>query len=515
MRNVILRLKNLNNGQKIFWLTVLALLILINLPIVFGYINSDENNYYTGNQVHRGLDMYGYFTFINQAAEGKWLFKLLYTPQVDQQALFFHPLWSVTGWLMKIFSLSAFAVFHLVKNILAILFCLVLRKFLSRFYDYEQNPWQLPFITFSGGFYTWIVEKDVFLSLYLNPLFVLTLIFFLLLVHWSFEYFRSFKPGYLYGIFIIACLLFLSHFYDTVTLLLVLFAFGIYHYFKKRQLKLFLPWLVCGLAVGLGAVYYYFIFSIEPALNRWAVNNVTLIPSWHYLILGMGLLLPLAAIGIYIKRADPRFHLLGIWVLAHIYLNYSSIPFNRRLVLGIGLPLSILAYQGASFLLGNFKSYIKKTIFAAILILALTYQVLFYVAMDMVVISRHYQPAYLSRQGIDALFWMRDNLPHDRLVFANTIHWDLVISGYTQMHTYLAGGNFYSLDNESKPVIEKFFKEPETGQKEFLCLNNFSYFIYFSETDQILGNYNPSAKEYLKPIYKNKNTVVYEVINCP
>ncbi|MBU1130893.1 hypothetical protein KJ840_02060 [Patescibacteria group bacterium] len=500
-----------NKERKVFILTVIVLVFLITFIHLAGYFYSNEEFYYIGNQPTRVGDMTGHFSFITQAAQGKVLFKNLYNP-IEQRDLFFHPLWLIMGWLVKIFSLNIFLVYQLFKVIFAIIFCILLRKFLKEFFNLEQNIWLFPFCIFAAGIFTWLIEKDTFYNLYFSPLFALVLVLFILIYHAVLKYFKTHKNIHLFTIFLGALLLFLVHFYDAVSLLVVILSWSIYRYLSTKKFKNFLPALITILSVTLGAVYYYYIFSAEEALSRWAMQNFTPLPSWQFLIYGYGLLSPLAIIGAIKKRKEEIYWYLILWCLSSLFIIFSQIQFNRRFVLGLSIPLTILAYHGFKFILIKLKRQFSRIITAIIIILFLTQSYFSIFSYELLIIKFHGPPHYIARKYIEIFYWMKDNLPTESRIFADFGTWNTVISGYTGHISYLAGGYFTSF-KENFDKIEWFFKDNQFDQEKkiFLQQNNIDY-LFYSDIEKRLGDYNPGLQDYLKLIYQNKDAEIYQVL---
>lgn len=497
--------------KRIFILTVIILVFLITFTHLIGYLLASENYYYVGSQPTRRGDMAGHFSFIIQAKDGKALFKNLYSPG-DQQALLFHPLWLMMGLIAKLYNLNIFFIYQLFKVILAVFFCLILRKFLREFFDLNKDIWLLPFCIFAGGFFTYLIEKDTFLNLYYSPLFILALILLILIYHSVLRYFKTHQNNQLIIIFICTLSLFLIHFYDTIPVLAVVFLWCVYQCLTTKRFKNLKPSLVTCLAVIIGAIYYCYIFFAEESLSSWAINNFTPLPSLYFFIVGYGFLIPLVIIGIINKRKEKPYLYLIFWCLASLFIILSPIPFNRRFVLGLSIPLTILAYWGLKLILNKLKNYIWRTSLAVIIITLLIQGNLFVVFLDLQIINHYGRPQYLKRSYMETFQWMHDNLPKESIVFANFQYWDTEISGYTGLVSYWAGSYFPSL-KENVDRIYWFFKDDHLieEKKQFLYMNKINH-LFYSDIEKRLGTFNPSNKEYLMLVYQNKDVEVYQVL---
>ncbi len=95
-------------------------------------------------------------------------------------------------------------------------------------------------------------------------------------------------------------------------------------------------------------VYDFGVIRTHPVLGGWAAQNVTPSPSLIETLLGYGLLVPLAVIGIRAARLRERSEsrLLVSWVLVNGLLLYGPFLLQRRLSLGLFFPLAALAGLG-------------------------------------------------------------------------------------------------------------------------------------------------------------------------
>lgn len=497
--------------KKIFIASLLILVFLISFTHIVGYFFANQDYYYTFVQPTRNGDMPGHLSFIVQAQDGHFLFKNLYNPQ-EQRALFFHPLWLIMGLFSRVFHLDTAITYQLFKVVFAVIFCFVLRKFLKDFFNLNQEKLLLPFCLFSTGVFTWLIEKDTFLNLYYSPLFACALILILLIFYFTWRYFQERRFYQLVIISLTALLLFLIHFYDIFTILAVMALWTTFLYYQKKEYKDFFPLLSVILGIFPGVVYYFYIFTQEPVLTRWAVNNVTLLPSWQFLAIGYGIIFPLALIGAIKKRSDRLYQYLILWCLAALLMVFSPIPFNRRFVLGLSIPLTILAYSGLKWLMEKSKNILIKTAVITIILPLLMFSSFFVVFLDLRLIKNYGLPQYRKRNYIETFIWMRNNLPKESVVFANLKFWETSISGYTGLTSYWAGG-YFSGFNENLDKFYWFFQDNKVAEekKQFLYQNNINY-LFYSDREKILGTFDPSQYDYLKLVYKNQDAEVYRVL---
>ena len=85
------------------------------------------------------------------------------------------------------------------------------------------------------------------------------------------------------------------------------------------------------------------------------VNTPTFSPRLVDYLAGYGLLVPAAAIGVYmawlLRRYHPRLLAPVFWAASHFALAYAPVPFQRKMMEGCHLPLSFLAAVGVALAL--------------------------------------------------------------------------------------------------------------------------------------------------------------------
>ncbi|MGC9320586.1 MAG: hypothetical protein ACP5KN_21305, partial [Armatimonadota bacterium] len=112
-------------------------------------------------------------------------------------------------------------------------------------------------------------------------------------------------------------------------------------------------WALAGVIPAIALLWWQ--RSTNPLVASWAEQNVLRSPPAHVYLLGLGVILPLAiggrlAIGRR-RRETARDWLVIFWplVAAVAAYSYPLVPFERRCVEGLHLPLAILAAAGLAW----------------------------------------------------------------------------------------------------------------------------------------------------------------------
>jgi hypothetical protein len=106
--------------------------------------------------------------------------------------------------------------------------------------------------------------------------------------------------------------------------------------------------IIVGLASAPWFINILWGMQINPQLANWNVQNFSPSPpAWEALVAG-GLPLGLAGLGCFIaaRRHTPRDQLLLMWLALQIMAIYAPVNLQRRLSLGLWMPLCLLASIG-------------------------------------------------------------------------------------------------------------------------------------------------------------------------
>jgi hypothetical protein len=99
-------------------------------------------------------------------------------------------------------------------------------------------------------------------------------------------------------------------------------------------------------------LYNLVIFSTNPAMRWWDLQNLMGTPEVRKVILCLGVGLPLALLGIVAAFRAGRKHLvMAAWLLSTMVIIYLPIRFQRRCMGGMQYPMATLAVAGVAFVL--------------------------------------------------------------------------------------------------------------------------------------------------------------------
>lgn len=522
--------------------TIFAILIgfiailFANLTYIYGYTVSKPDLGFLGRKVINSQDTYTYVAFIEQARQGRVLFENLYTSEPQSLSLF-RPLYIVLGKLALLFNVQSVYVYHIGRVVLAFIFCFVLYRFLRYFFEKPGErlfAYSVVLLSTGLGFILgqlfpqssdlWIPESNTFLSFGEAPHFIFSQIL-MLIAFMSFIKGVEEKRTYNFIVSSIALLLLtFEHPFNIVITFSVLLVLTII-FARKGQLNQSIAW---GVALTMGiqiiaALYQLYGSFNNSVLNQWVQNNILPSPNPINFIVGYGLLIPFALIGIeqVLKKHSIWFFLTIIWVVVTFVLLYSPLAFQRRVSEGVHIPLAILSSVGlitvAKYASGFVVEGIKKKVYYAFLVgavLVLSIGSFSIAVLETTTVSRdtidqYYY--YLAQPELAALNTFRDNTSYKDVLLANWFYGN-VAPGITGRKTYL-GHRIQTINFDKKTnEINKFLLEKDDKKSYRFLKNNGITFIFLGINDSMVRyGFNPASRSYLEKAYDYQGVRIYHV----
>ena len=353
----------------------LALVVITTIPYVVAMIRTPQGRTFTG-VLGAYDDTFTYFAWIRQSADGHLLFRGLFTTE-PQPREFFLPLWNIIGFTARLTGASVALTFHIVRLLAGLLLLMAARTIaLGVMKSRSRVRFTLWLYAMSGGL-GWLVylfknrsdllgaaslsgsvdlnmpEAIAFRSVFAQVHFAIgvTLLSYAIKLFFSALVEKKTNRAFVAGM--LASLLAVVHPY----LVIVVGSVAVVTLLTR-------PWiggqsmdgrwdytLIARLSAAFGAgafpgvAYLLYLNRTNEVLREWLRVTDTLSPGPREYLLGFGIVAALAVIGFRLLWSSPAVYgrLLLIWALVQAALLYAPISFQRRLVEGLQLPLSIAA----------------------------------------------------------------------------------------------------------------------------------------------------------------------------
>lgn len=389
-----------------------------------------------------------YLAWMRQVADGHFFQRNLFTTdaQVGHQ---FNLFFQLLGVMAGVTHLPLLLLYHVIRIVLGVAFlrsvwwllCMLLRGDRARRAAYllvcfgAGLGW-LPGLWRHSGLNSpvdvWQPEAVTFLCLYLAPLFLISLLLMVGVIGWLWHGEETGRWSDAARAGVCGLLLGNIHTYDVITLVAVWGAFLVVRTVADRRFDA-RSWGRAALAGAMTAVscgYMYLLMKTEPVFAaRVAVE--TLSPQFRLYVLGYGLLLPLAVWGAWLCLKPSPEHeggamsrgtalLLVTWAVANLAAAYLPVPYQRKMLMGVHLPIAMLAGVAVATALGKLRGRAWTAALAGCVVLLGITNVRFLARdagnfMDNRGQSRIQRP-YLYEGEIHALAWIRRNAPADAAV---------------------------------------------------------------------------------------------------
>lgn len=445
-----------------------GLLLLVGLPYLGAWQATKPGQVFTGF-LFNPIDGFTYLAKMHQGWSGSWTFSLPYTSQPGE-GVYLYTFYLALGHLARILNAPLVWVFHLAR-LLAVPFLVgMLQKFLR--VSLPPDPglmWSMVLVVFGsglgwlavlgGGFTSdlWVAEGFPFLSAYANPHFTLSLaLMCYLLAPPEPPSASGWRSGWGYG----AAGLVLSSLspFGAALSAAVCAILAVWQVVDERRVNLSSPWLqrFTWLAVGSGPLLLYtlWVMDVHPVLAGWNRQNITPAPPVWDVFLSLSPALLAGFFGAWsalIQRRQAARPAL-VWACLCLGLLYAPLDLQRRFLIGVFVPVTILAAWGLQALR---QPAARRRLALVILVVSLPSNAIVLLAAWQGAASQD-ERIYLSEGEAAAFRWLEDNSAGRVLVLAGP-ETGLLIPGYTGQRV-IYGHPFETVNaGQEKQQVEAVF----------------------------------------------------------
>lgn len=350
------------------WLMAASLVVLAlaSLPYLAGWLAQTPDRVFTGLQVNP-LDGLTYLAKMRIGLRGEWLFQLAFTPESGGGALLF-TYFVALGHLARLLALPPIVIFHLARLVGGLALLWLIYQLIARLADsIALRRWMWWVAALSSGL-GWLAvllgdhsssdlsipESNTFYSLMANAHFALATALMIAVFIGVLETTRLSVRRSI-GLAGLSVLLAVIQPFAPFAVYAIL---GLTLVVRWRRDRVW-PRAPFASAVIAGAVtaplllYLFLATQADPLLRAWSAQNQTPSPPPPAYLIGYGLLLIAAVPGAraaWRRRSDWDLLLL-VWIAVTALLLYAPIPLQRRLSLGLHVPIALLAAWGLSTVL--------------------------------------------------------------------------------------------------------------------------------------------------------------------
>jgi len=246
----------------------------------------------------------------------------------------------------------------------------------------------------------------------------------------------------------------------------------------------------------------YLISTGNPVFAIWAAQNQTPSPPLWDIAISYGLVLALAIIGLWtaIRRRRNSDWLTVVWAVCTVALLYVPLSLQRRLMMGLIVPLGMLATTGWYAI--SWRRHISaRLVYASA---GLTH--LFLLVIALMGALAHHESLFMTRDEHAALVWLGERAPSDALVIASPQTGLYIPAWAGQRVVYGHRFETTNADMRRQQVLD-FFQQ---GDRSLLRDPAFKpNYVFFGPREQALaqGNWRPDPA--WRPVYDVGTVTIY------
>jgi hypothetical protein len=494
----------------------MALVALASLPYLVAYLATPGDLFYTGFLTNP-LDGHSYLSKVRQGLDGAWLWHLAFTPERHEGGFLF-TYYLLLGHVARWTGISPILVLHLARVLNGYVLLLVLYYAMSwLFDDVAQRRFAfvlsaigsgLGWIAIALGRMTadlWVPEGYVFYSLLSNAHFPLAIALMVLALTWSVTPWGAARVHWprVGGMALCAALLGVVQPFCLITVGLPLLLYAIWRWFQDRRL----PWHEIASGASVAAFGLPFVLNAYLAVKNnallagWSAQNQTPSPPFWDLVTSYGLIVVLMLVGAWyaVRHRRGRDWLLLGWVASIVLLMYLPLSLQRRMIMGLVVPLAALATVGWDLIPA--KRHLRQGIVLGLA--SLTHLLL--VGMSILALFNSPPWVHMTQDERAAMRWLADDAPHDALVAAAP-ETGLFIPAWAGQRVFYGHPFETAQAGQREAEVRTFF-----AKGDLTALPYRPDYVFYGERERALQVVDWSPGDRWQAVYENQTVAVYAV----
>lgn len=540
--------------QEWFWVIgwSIVILVIISVPYLYGAAISTPANQFGGFVI--GVeDGNSYLAKMRLGSMGGWRFHLFYTSEPHSEAYLF-TFHLLLGKIAHLTGLSFVLVYHLARIVTGLFLLLTVYYFTAFFTDLRSIRRLVFWLVGLGSGLGWLIvatgssnQIGLPLDFYSPEAFGFHLLFGLPhlslaegLLLWSILFLllawerRHLIYSILAGLALFGMTL-LAAFYIIVAGAVM----GATLFWRARDrarkmlvspsdkgnIEKYQSWIEVGMAALALTIavpfplYNAYVFTTNPIFRIWGEQNQILSPPPVHYLLAFGPFALLAIVGGWHewKSRSSRSLLLIGWCFVVPILVYLPFNLQRRLTLGVQVPLSILAALGLwwlwhNYLVGNnFPIVSRWQVLSAGLVVFLSLSNLLILLGAVLEVGRQESPIFHSGAKVSAADWLGERTTADQVVLAAYETGNFLP---TRMPARVFAGHGPETAHADAKIslLTQFFSSNDDEFHRTLLQDYGINYLFYGPAEQALGSFSPATVPYLKSVYDNGTVQIYQVV---
>jgi hypothetical protein len=495
----------------VIWSAIVSFAAL--LPVMYGHLHAPPGHSFTG--LIKSLyptDVNSYFAWIKQAYDGNILFENKFTTE-PHHAWIFNPVFLFIGYAAHLFHIDVIYVWYTVIITSNIILLCVLYHFIVYFFStLEEDKLEsrvtsqeggteasqpvldasllriiaFIYVTVASGFGWvvgsadwWMPEMYVFQSMRWPILFSLGTA---LILSVFLCFIRLVESGALkYAAFagLLALTLSFVHPYDIFVVVPVGLVFVYGSALRDKKIKQAVSSsIVFVVLLFPGILYNVLVTVFDPVFKEHSRVAMESPPLLSYILgFGISLIFGIWGVMVVVKKAKRRFYFLLYWLLIGFSLLYAPLLFQRRLVMGLNIPLILFATLALGEIMQKLKRQWAAAVICTVIALVSIGSIMF-IYYDVRILSHSRFPFFIDNAFRGALEWLDRNANKTDIVLASPDSGNF-IPRFAGTRTFI-GHWAQTVNAERKMADTKWFYSIDTSEeaiKWFLVQNNINYVL--------------------------------------
>jgi len=523
--------KKIIQEKDLFWFAIIAVIILTFSSIPFFVGRSSETSNWRFKGIYFDTEDYAVHLSMMQAGRlGDWAYQLRFTDE-SHSAAYLRLFYVVLGHFSKWTGLSVESTYHLARWVFGLTALYFIYEICQRFLPNKNQArtafllavigsgvgWLMLFIGVPlepiSPIDFWLIDAYVFFSISLFPSFSFSLMLMALAVNLFFNFLET---GNRNSIFWICFLAVLSQTTNPISFAVVdaVFVGAILSlWWRERKVEklhiVALAWIAISQVPLL--VYNFLVLSHTSVWNQFTSQNLTLSPTFGFYLLGFAPFFLFVPYAIYlaIRERMPSLLALTFWIITGFSLAYLPVAIQRRFLLGITIPLGVLAVYGLGKLIQRVPFLIKRenlVYFTYVLFSSIS---TLYLVLGLSLFLKTHPPERFYPSELDnAFIWLNENTTPNEFVLAD-ISTSQLVAQKTGLKVYVGHEMETIRFEEKKLEMQAFFVG--TQSPDWLSKTQVQWVIFGPYERKIADVFTPPAN--LELVYDKNGVQIYRVIS--
>jgi hypothetical protein len=244
----------------------------------------------------------------------------------------------------------------------------------------------------------------------------------------------------------------------------------------------------------------------DDYLSAWTAQNVLPSPHWVHYLIGYGLVLPFAVLGIQkIISTNRSWGLfLACWVIAFPFLISAPIPTQRRLAEGIWVILitGVFGYINDRKVIPLFGKALMGLLFPTMIV------ILWGASIQASLPS---SPLFILVREVEAYLYLKEIAPPNSLVLSSFEVGNSLPAWAPVRVVQGHGPETIHLADWQARINEAFFSPRDQEDCEFLLKDSDLNYLFWGPEEENLWNWDPDLNNCLNQVYNSGDYKIYRV----